>query len=153
MDQTAWRFFPHALIGALGFVVAVNCYMLYDAITTFPGQAGEDGFDLSNEYSKVLAVAKAQQALGWKVDADVTAAKAPVLTLLDKTGAGLDATDIVATAERPVGPPSKTPLVFKPLGNGRYATDTTLWSGQWDILLEIKSSGHVYKATRRVKVH
>lgn len=152
MDTSAWRFFPHSLIGALGVVIAVNGYMLYDAITTFPGEAGQDGFDLSNEYSKVEAAVKAQAALGWKVDADVTVAKTPVLTLLDKSGAGLDATEIVATAERPVGPPSTTTLAFKPVGNGRFTADTTLWSGQWDMMLAIKSGGHEYKATRRVVV-
>jgi nitrogen fixation protein FixH len=54
MNTTVWRWFPHAMIAALGLVIAVNLYMVYDAYRTFPGVAGRDGFDLSNEYKRVL---------------------------------------------------------------------------------------------------
>ncbi len=152
MNQSAWRFFPHYLGGVMLIVFAVNGYMMYDAFKTFPGEAGQDGFDLSNEYDRVIATAKQQAALGWTVDASITGDRTPSLKLTDGKGRPLAGAEIVATAERPVGPPNVTTLAFKPAADGSYQTATTLWSGQWDVLLTIKADGHVFGATRRVVV-
>jgi nitrogen fixation protein FixH len=43
-------------------------------------------------------------------------------------------------------------LTFHPLGDGRYQADTSLFSGQWDIMLTVKADGRQYNATRRVVV-
>ena len=42
-----WPYFPWFIAGAMGVVIAVNSYMAYSALSTFPGNAGSDGFDLS----------------------------------------------------------------------------------------------------------
>jgi nitrogen fixation protein FixH len=152
MDTTAWRWFPVGLIVAMGFVFAVNGYMVYDALETFPGQAGQDGFDLSNEYRRVLATAQQQAAFGWNVEADVTAAHIPVLRVTDRTGAPLGAATIDARAERPVGPTDATVLLLQPVAGGRFQADKPLFSGQWDILLTVRADGRRYSTTRRVIV-
>jgi nitrogen fixation protein FixH len=152
MNTTVWRWFPHGLIGAMGIVFAVNIYMVYDAYQTFPGVAGQDGFDLSNEYKRVLATARQQAALGWQVEAEVTGQHLPVLHLTDRARTPLTATAIEARAERPLGPPDPTPLTFRPIGEGRYKADTSLYTGQWDIMLTVQSDGQQYHATRRVVV-
>jgi nitrogen fixation protein FixH len=151
MNTTVWRWFPHALIGAMGFVFIVNAYMVYDAYHTFPGVAGTDGFDLSNEYKRVLATAQQQAALGWQVEAETTGEHFAVLRLTERSGAPLRA-DVSAQAERPLGPVDATVLTFHPLGDGRYQADTSLFSGQWDIMLTVKADGRQYNATRRVVV-
>lgn len=152
MSTTVWRWFPHGLIGAMGLVFLVNAYMVYDAYTTFPGVAGADGFDLSNEYKRVLAAAQQQAGLGWQIDVDMTHDRFPVLRFTDRTGAPLTATEISAQVERPVGPPETMPLAFRPIGDGRYQGDTSLFSGQWDIMLTVRADGQSYSATRRVLV-
>jgi nitrogen fixation protein FixH len=152
MSTTVWRWFPHGLIGTMGIVFAVNGYMVYDALSTFPGVAGRDGFDLSNEYKRVLATAQQQAALGWQIEAGVTNERFPVLRLTDRTGAPLTATEIKAQAERPVGPVDSTALTFRAIGDGRYQTDTSLFSGQWDIMLTVHADGQMYNATRRLVV-
>jgi nitrogen fixation protein FixH len=152
MNTTVWRWFPHAMIAALGLVIAVNLYMVYDAYSTFPGVAGRDGFDLSNEYGRVLATAQRQAALGWRVEADVTQERFPALRLTDRTGAPVVASEIVAQAERPVGPVGSTALTFRAVGDGVYRADTSLFSGQWDIMLTVQADGQLFKATRRVVV-
>ncbi len=152
MNTTVWRWFPHAMIAALGLVMAINGYMIYDAYTTFPGVAGQDGFDLSNEYKRVLATAQRQAALGWQIEADMTDDRFPMLVLTDRTGAPLVATEISAQAERPVGPVDQTKLAFHPLGDGRYRAETSLFSGQWDIMLTVHAGGQLFNATRRVVV-
>jgi nitrogen fixation protein FixH len=152
MNTSVWRWFPYWLIASLGLVILVNAYMIYDAYSTFPGVAGQDGFDLSNEYQKVLATAQQQAALGWQVEASVANDRFPTLLLTDHTGAALTATEIVAQAERPVGPVDSTRLNFHPVGDGLYRSDTSLFSGQWDIMLTVQADGRVYNATRRVVV-
>jgi nitrogen fixation protein FixH len=152
MNTTVWRWFPHGLIGTMAIVFAVNFYMIYDAYHTFPGIAGQDGFDLSNEYKRVLATAQQQAALGWQIEADASNQRFPILHLTDRSGAPLTATAIKAQAERPVGPVDSTSLTFRPIGDGRYQADTSLFSGQWDIMLTVEADGHQYNATRRVVV-
>jgi nitrogen fixation protein FixH len=152
MSTTIWRWFPHALIAAMGLVFLVNAYMVYDAYRTFPGTAGTDGFDLSNEYKEVLATAEQQAALGWRIEAAETAAHYPVLRLTDRAGVALTATSIEAYAERPVGPAEVTPLSFRPIGDGRYQADTSLVSGQWDLMLTVQADRSRYNATRRLVV-
>ena len=152
MNTTVWRWFPHGLFASMAVVFAINAYMVYDAYTTFPGVAGTDGFDLSNDYQRVLAAAKQQAALGWRVKAEVTGQRQPVLRLTDRTGAPLTATSIDAHAERPLGPVDTTALTFRAIGDGGYQADTALTAGQWDIMLTLHAGGHQYSATRRVIV-
>jgi nitrogen fixation protein FixH len=152
MNTNVWRWFPHAMIGALGFVILVNAYMIYDAYSTFPGVAGQDGFDLSNAYQRVLATAQQQAALGWQIEAGVTNDRFPELLLTDRTGAPLAATAITAQAERPVGPADSTTLIFQSVGGGRYRAGTSLFSGQWDIMMAVHADGRAYNVTRRLVV-
>ncbi len=150
MNTSAWRWFPHWLIASMGLVFLVNAYMVYDAYTTFPGVAGQDGFDLSNEYKQVLEAARQQAALGWQVEAGIGDGRYPTLRLTGKGGAALTADTIVAKAERPVGPPTTTVLTFHRVGEGRYQANEALATGQWDVMLNVQANGHVFNATRRV---
>jgi nitrogen fixation protein FixH len=153
MNSIGWRLFPLWMITAMGLVFGVNAYMVYDAYHTFPGVAGTDGFDLSNEYKRVLAAVQQQAALGWQIEAGVTGERFPVLLLSDRGGAGLADATITAQAERPIGPVTPTVLTFHPIGGGRYQADTSLFSGQWDIMLSVHAGGRQYNATRRVVVN
>jgi nitrogen fixation protein FixH len=152
MNTTVWRWFPHGLIATMGIVFLVNGYMVYDAYSTFPGISGKDGFDVSNEYKRVLETAQQQAALGWQLEAALADDRFPVLRLTDRTGAPLTATKIDAQAERPVGPVDTTALAFRSIGDGRYRSDTSLYSGQWDIMLTVHIDGLEYRATRRLAV-
>jgi nitrogen fixation protein FixH len=152
MNTSAWRWFPHSLIATMLAVFLVNAYMVYDAYSTFPGSAGRDGFDLSNEYKRVLATAQEQAALGWHVETEAGADGFPVLRLTGADDKAIVADEVAAQAERPVGPVSMTPLSFHRAGDGLYQADVQLAPGQWDIMLEVRARGHQFKATRRVAV-
>ncbi len=101
MNTTVWRWFPLGLITAMGFAFAVNGYMVYTALRSFPGTAGTDGFDLSNDYRRVLQAAAQQSALGWRIESSLDENRRPILHLTDRAGAPL--------AARCAGRPRRTP--------------------------------------------
>ncbi len=150
---SVWRWFPWALAASMGVVVAVNIAMVSFALHTFPGQAGSDGFDLSNHYDQVLEKVQQQAALGWEVRLLPGDAGRPVLVLTDRSGAPLRDAQVQATAERPLGPPETTHLVFRDAGRGRYVADAALtMPGQWELQLSASAQGHTIAATRRMVV-
>ena len=153
MIRYGWRWFPLWMILSMLAVFVVNGYMVFQALASFPGAAGTDGFDLSNGYKRVLAAAEQQSELGWRVQASVDANHHPMLILIDRSGAPLANPLIEAHAERPVGPAETTTLPFQAAGKGRYRSDTTLFSGQWDIMATVRAGGQEYSTTWRVVVH
>jgi nitrogen fixation protein FixH len=152
MDTSSWRWFPAWLGIAMALVFAINGYMVYAAVVSFPGQAGTDGFDLSNGYGRILEAERVQTALGWHVDATVDTGRHPQLQLTDRAGKPLSDLRVEAIVERPVGSDERTSLSLRDLGQGRLQSDTTLFSGQWDLLLTVHSGDHVYATTRRLIV-
>ena len=152
MNNTVWRWFPLWLMSAMAVVFMVNVFMIYNALHTFPGEAGRDGFDLSNQYANVLATVRQQAALGWRIEADVDATQRPTLRLTNSDGSSLGAAMIDAQAERPVGPAETTALIFHPVADETFQADRTLAPGQWDLLLTVRSHARSYTATRRLVV-
>jgi nitrogen fixation protein FixH len=152
MRALSWRWFPAWLIAAMVGVAAVNGYMVYAALHSFPGEAGTDGFDLSNSYNRVLKAEEQQSALGWHVETSVDKQRQPLLTVLDRDGRPLSGMQVDIQAERPVGPKDHTVLAMRDLGDGHMQSDTTLFSGQWDLLVSVRSGEAVYSTTRRLVV-
>ena len=81
--------------------------MVYAALHSFPGKAGDEGFDLSNHYNAVLDRVQREAALGWTVQARTDAAGRPVVTLTDRDGAPLRGASVAASAQRPLGAPGR----------------------------------------------
>ena len=152
MNTSSWRWFPAWLIGVMGIVAVVNAYMAYAAVKTFPGEAGTDGFDLSNSYNRVLASEQRQSALGWHVETGIDSGRHPLLLVVDRDGKPLPGAAVAVAAERPLGPVDHTVLALHDVGGGRLQSDTTLFSGQWDLLVTVHSGDKVYSTTRRLVV-
>jgi nitrogen fixation protein FixH len=152
MNTTVWRWFPLGLIAAMSVAFAVNGYMVYTALRSFPGTAGTDGFDLSNGYGRVLHAAAEQSALGWRIEANLDEKRHPVLQLSDRAGAPLAPDALEAHAERPVGPLESTVLDFKSVGEGRFQSEQALFSGQWDLMVTVHADGQSTSTTQRVMV-
>ena len=149
-----WRFFPLAIVAGLGLVVAVNAGMVYAALHSFPGQAGEQDFALSNHYDTVLERAQREAALGWSLVAATDERGRPEITLTDRNGAPLRGASVVGAAERPLGAPQRHALAFHETATGRYVADAVLpLPGQWELTLAVSQAGHGVEATRRLIVH
>ncbi len=148
--RSVWDWFPWAVTAALAVVIAINAGMIWTAVRTFPGAAGADGFDLSNDYNKVLSAAARQQALGWHLAVQLDAGNRVTVRLGDRAGAPLAGARISATAERPVGPKNTTWLRFRESVPGRFVADPPLRMGRWDVLLSARAGGQLVTTTIRV---
>ncbi len=144
--DSRWRWFPAAMIGALLAVVAVNAGMIYAALRSFPGSAGQDGFDLSNGYGRILASEARQTALGWHIAITLDGAR-PVIRVADRDGAVLSAATVDAVAERPLGPPRSTAMRWKPLSGGAWRAGEALDHGQWIVLITVRQGQEVFTAS------
>ncbi len=150
--RSAWDWFPWAVAAALVVVILINAGMIWAALSTFPGQAGPDGFDVSNGYNQVLRAAAAQRAMGWRVTLGVDAARRLRVTLAGPDGKPLGGGTAEAVAERPVGPRETTRLVLAPAAPGVLRATTALPRGVWQVALTIHAGGHVYATDRRLIV-
>ncbi|HET7879927.1 MAG TPA: FixH family protein [Acetobacteraceae bacterium] len=154
MRPTLWRYFPLAIAAGLGFVVVVNAGMVYAALHSFPGKAGDEGFALSNHYDAVLEREQRANALGWTVAAQIDAAGLPEVRLSGADGAPLRGAVVSASAERPLGASATHALQFRETDAGRYIADTALPSaGQWDLTISVSRDGDDVGATRRLIAH
>ena len=119
----------------------------------FYGMAGNEGFELSNQYDAVLDHAQRMAELGWTMRAQADAAGTPEVTLTDRDGAPLTGATVAAAAERPLGDPATRRLAFHEGTAGRYVADAALpLPGQWDLTLSASADGHTMAATRRIVV-
>jgi nitrogen fixation protein FixH len=144
-----WQRFPIALIAAMLLIVIINGALIWSALYTFPGAAGDDGFGLSNDYDRVLEVAEAEAALGWSLAMSSVEGR-PIVTLRGRDGRMLAAT-VTALARRPLGDLHQTTLNFTPADEGHYVSDMELpRPSQWDFLLTVAAEGHLYHTTRRL---
>jgi nitrogen fixation protein FixH len=151
--KSLWRFFPLAVVAGLGLVVVVNAGLVYAALHSFPGKAGDEDFALSNRYDAVLAQAEREAALGWSVAARADADGRIVVLLTDRTGAPLRGAAVTASAERPLGERELRSLVFHETAAGQFVADSVLSApGQWELTLSASAAGHDIAATRRVIV-
>ena len=153
-SRSPWRFFPLAVVLSIGGVIAVNAALVYAALQTFPGAAGDDAsFALSNHYDAVLDRAQRVATLGWVVTVVADDAGRVVVTLTARDGVPLDGASLTASAERPLGTPRTYPVRFQEAGQGDYVADTPLpLPGQWDVTLSASVGNNAMAVTRRVIV-
>jgi nitrogen fixation protein FixH len=145
-----WRYFPYAMIGAIGLMVLVDGGLAWTALHSFPGRAESDVFEHSNRYDVVLKNAATEAAYGWTMTGEVEAGR-PVVSLFDREGHPLAGVSLTGVADRPLGASRPTELVFDETQPGRYVARAELaLPGQWDLRLAAVSSSGSLHATRRV---
>jgi nitrogen fixation protein FixH len=67
--RSAW--IPWVFVGGMLIVVAVNGVLVFSALTTFSGVTTPRAFERGRLYNQVLAEAARQEALGWRVSAEL----------------------------------------------------------------------------------
>lgn len=123
------------VVGAFGLIIAVNLYMAYRAVSTFPGLEVKNSYVASQSFDKDRA---AQQALGWRASTEY---RDGVLTLniLDKNGKpAMDVGRINALVARPTHVRDDVVPEFQ-RHSGLYTAPLELNPGKWELRIKIKS--------------
>lgn len=149
---SAWRFFPFAIVGALGIVVAVNVAMAVLAHRSAPGLAVQGAFATSNAYGAIQQEARRQVSLGWNLAVALRDGRLEAV-LTGPGGAALPGARLAATAARPVGEAAPVPLAMADQGAGRFLSAEPLaGEGQWDVLFVATHDGRSFRHTRRIQL-
>ena len=150
LDRSGWRFFPWAVAGVMGIVIAVNVVLAVLATWTFPGDVGSDGFTLSNRYNQVMQAAQREQGNGWRIVADITGGHARVLPR-DRAGAPLPGAVVAMSVRRPLGDDTVTALdVMRDATGAAVSVAPLPGHGQWDLAVTVTANGEVVTRTQRV---
>jgi nitrogen fixation protein FixH len=134
---TGWHVLA-MLIAFFGVIIGVNLTMAWFANSTWSGLVVANGYVASQTFDKDLARARAQEALGWKVD--LTAGEGKIrITFADREGQKIERLAIAGDLERTVTDKQDQKLAFQPLGAGVYSAPANLAPGVWEV--EIHATG------------
>ena len=142
---TGWHM-TLVLGGFFGVVIAVNVLMADLAVSTFSGVVVENSYVASQAFNGWLGAAKADRALGWRLDAARAPGGRMRFTLADASGALLRGAKVSALADHPLGAPAPVRLALHEQAPGVY--EAPLAAGRWHIAVEVRAQGHVWHAER-----
>ena len=136
---TGWHVLA-MFIAFFGVIFSVNFTMAYLANSTWSGLVVANGYVASQTFDRDLARARAQEALGWKVD--LTAGEGKIrITFADREGRKIDRLAITGDLERTVTDKQDQKLVFQTMGAGVYSAPANLAPGVWEVEIRARGEG------------
>ena len=145
----------HMLVITLAFfavIIGVNFVMAYLANSTWSGLVVANGYVASQSFNADEAVAKAQEARGWKVVLNHGTGTI-MLNFADRNAAPLSGMKVTGQARRPTSERQDKMLDFGEAGQGNYSAPADLAPGLWEIVIAASESGDtVYRKTYRIVV-
>ena len=136
---TGWHVLA-MLVAFFGVIFSVNFTMAYLANSTWSGLVVANGYVASQSFDKDLAKARAQEALGWKVDF-TSAGDRIRLTFADATGKKIDGLQITGDLQRTVTDKQDQALTFAAMGSGVYSAPASLTPGVWEVEIDAAGNG------------
>lgn len=150
--QSAWRWFPWVVVGAMTMVFLANALLITLATRSFPGVVTARPYETGLAYNKVLAEASAQRALGWSIAVKLADGRVS-LGVNDAAGQPLEGLSVSGVLSRPLGQAETVELAFSPEDAATLAAPIgTIAPGQWDLKLILRSGEHRVATTRRLVV-
>ena len=160
-DPRRGRAYPWIFVAAFLGIIAVNGTMVAFAVSTFSGVETPKHYAEGLAYNQVLDAARAQAALGWRIDLHA----APVatdgdarelelsVTAQDRTGQALDDVQVRALIVRPTRSGLDRDLPLLRVGPGRYRAAATLpQPGAWDIRLVVNRGDQHWQSVKRLSL-
>jgi nitrogen fixation protein FixH len=142
------------LLAFFGVVFAVNGVMIHEALSTLSGVDTDSAYQAGLQYEREVALAKAQDARHWRVDAKVTPAANGArldITAHDAAGRPLSGLDAAAIFERPTDRRLDEDVALVADGAGRFHGSAALAAGQWDLVIEFSRRGEqLFRSRNRV---
>lgn len=147
---TGWHM-AAILIGFFGVVIAVNLVMATSAVRTFGGVVVANSYVASQRFNGWLGEARAQDALGWRIDAQGTRAGALVVRLSGPGGA-IEGAAVTVEAEHPLGRLPGRSFALSALGDGRYSAPHALAAGRWRLRIEARRAGRDARFVEEIRL-
>jgi len=144
------------LLGFFAVVFAVNGVMIHEALSTFGGVETDSAYQAGRKYEEDVAMARAQDARQWHVDAGVESmpdgtARVDILAR-DAAGQPLANLDAAAKLERPTDSRLDRPVTVTESAAGRFRGNVEdLPAGQWDLVIELSRHGdRLFRSVSRI---
>lgn len=126
--------FAMIFVQAFALIIAVNLFLAYSAVATFPGLEVKNSYVASQNFD---ADRTAQLALGWDVSADVTDEELH-LFINDADGRPVEVAELNATFGRATSVrDDQTPAFF--FTGTHYAAPVTTAPGNWNLRMTAKA--------------
>jgi nitrogen fixation protein FixH len=142
------------LLGFFGMVFAANGVLVREALSTMSGVDTESAYQAGRMYEQEVALARAQDARQWRVEAEVTPAADGArvdIAARDAQGQPLSGMDASAVFERPTDRRLDRDVALVEDSAGRFHGTAALVSGQWDLVIEFSRRGEqLFKSRNRV---
>lgn len=142
--------------GFFGFIIIVNIYLLYAALSTFRGLDVDSSYRAGKAFPQEIEAARAQEARGWKVDLVTTLSPEGALALRfepkDASGAVQAGLKVSLVLQHPVDRRLDRSVVLEELSPGVYvAASSGVKPGQWTLALEAhRGTDRMYRTIERV---
>ncbi len=156
--------YPYIYVGVFGVVLAVNLVFMYSAVHSFTGLETEHAYEQGLAYNHALAMAKAQEKLGWSVEAEVDSRGGHVegldpeadvtVSFHDKDGKPITGLSVKADFVRPTSAGHDKSMELAERGDGRYTALASLpLPGQWEMHVTAHRADLDYQFDKRIKVN
>jgi nitrogen fixation protein FixH len=146
------------IIAFFVLVFAVNGVFVYVSLNSFPGLETDNPYRKGVTYDRTLDAARAQRALGWKVDLKwISSGPAQghlVVALNDKSGGPVAGHQVTVTMFRPVVSGMDHRFALHEAESGHYGADIRLAApGNWEVDLRVmRPDGRDYLLHERIDV-
>jgi nitrogen fixation protein FixH len=143
------------LVSFFAVVIGVNVVMIHAALSTFGGVDTQSAYQAGRVFEQDVAMAKAQDARQWHVDATVTpapeGAKRLDIVARDAAGLLLSGMDALAVFERPTDRRLDRNVVIAEDSPGHFHGSAEVPAGQWDLVIEFSRQGdRLFRSKNRV---
>ena len=142
-------------VSFFGIIFAMNFYMVRVAISSFSGVETESAYKAGLSFKNDVAVAHAQDARHWSVEASLQRGDTADITITardaqDRALAGLTPEIHLA---HPTDKRRDLPLEFVEPAPGRFKSLTPMPDGQWDLVIDLKRDREsVFRSKSRISL-
>ena len=143
------------MIAFFAIIVGVNVFMAHAAISTFGGVETASSYHAGQMFERDVAMAKAQDAQHWQVDAKLTRAAdgTMLIDIAAHDGAGAPVSGVAASAQfaRPTNRRLDRTIMVGQTGPGHFVGNADLAAGQWDLVIELsRQDERLFRSKNRV---
>ena len=145
------------MVGFFAVIIGVNAFMAHEALSTFGGLETDSSYKAGQMFEHDVAMAEAQDARHWQVDAKVASAVDgdAVLDIAARDASGAPLTGMTATAvfARPTNQRLDRTVSVNEDAPGHFHGSADISAGQWDLIIELSRQGErVFRSKNRIVI-